>query len=200
MNPRFLPFVSEDTSLSVIHRKLQDSGEGVPQDLILGILSKIALDGVEKTREHLNKYSNLESWNARYNALLAEYSMHQVPAGTAQFLWLLEKYVTEEDFATITDPDVSSLEIAYIRSKGTGDLDYLGSFKHLSELRDSAGAIEHFATFGLFQSPRAGSPVPAVAFRSMKQLEVYIFYTMLISVKTPVSVTAVYEVNEELPF
>jgi hypothetical protein len=201
MNPRFLPFVSQDTSLSVIHRKLQESGEGVPPDLILGILSKIAADGVEKTRENLSKFDKLDSWNARYNALLAEFAVHEVPTGTTYFIKLLEEYVTEEDFATITDPDVSSLDIAYIRSRGPGDLDYLGSFKFLVELKDVSDAIRDFATVGLFQTPVADGPVyPILRFSSPKEIEAYIFYTMRISAEPLSKVTAVFKAHSEVPF
>ena len=51
MAKRFLPFVTNKTSLEVIHKKLQEGSQGVSSHLILGLLIVIEAKGVDYVKK-----------------------------------------------------------------------------------------------------------------------------------------------------
>ena len=181
---RFLPFVSENTHISAIYKKLIEGSKGIAEDTILSMAGIIYKKGIETVREDLAKFANLESWAARYESLLCNNENLRVPAGTAAFLKLVSVHLSDEELKLLKELKIPDLGLAYVISvHGTPeDQKGLNSLCNLAYAFDIDTRIANFHSFEAIGLFKEGCRPLLVG--SKQELKAYVFYKMYIRPST----------------
>jgi len=189
MTSRFLPFVSEDTPITTVYKKLLEGGKGVPNRTTLSLTASIYFLGIEKVREELNKLNEV-SWVTKYFVFIEQNPKFEITREVFLYLHNLSQYVSETEMAILKEQK-TSLAIAYIYSifgdSKESPID-LGVFNNLRYLREMDTTIKDFHSLNLFKDDAAKLPV-----NSKEDLKAYIFYCMLIKKDFKHPVTLVYK-------
>lgn len=173
---RFLPFVSENTHISAIYKKLVEGSKGIAEDTILSMAGIIYKKGIETVREDLEdlaKFSNLESWAARYEALIRDNENLRVPAGTAAFLKLVSVHLSDEELKLLKELKIPDLGLAFILAT-QGSPEEQVSLKNFYNLIHTLSVDIHIANFYEFGLFKDGCKPQLVG--SKQELKAYIFY------------------------
>jgi len=170
---RFLPFVSENTHISAIYKKLIEGSKGIAEDTILSMAGIIYKKGIETVREDLAKFANLESWAARYESLLRNNENLRVPAGTAAFLKLVSVHLSDEELKLLKELKIPDLGLAFILAT-QGSPEEQVSLKNFYNLIHTLSVDIHIANFYEFGLFKDGCKPQLVG--SKQELKAYIFY------------------------
>lgn len=176
---KFLPFVSDSTPIHQIKEKLWGSGFGVPDNILLSILTLVEKNGIEKVRIALHNINHLDSWEDRYKEILKFEVTHTKKL--TEMLKELGVLCIAEDWEGATE--ITNNDIFSVFASFSAHLDYskteLSNFIHLGNLGNDEIAK------GMFFSSSAET---SITVSSIQQVYAYVFYTLFISKRSVVPV------------
>lgn len=182
-SPKFLPFVSDKTPIYSIKEKLWESGFGVPDNILLSILTLVEEHGVKEVRNRLGEVSHLDSWEDRYKEILKSETTYTKKL--VKILKELQMLCKVEDWEGVTEE--ANKDIFCVFALFSAHPEYstveLSNFLYLNLLeRDK---IPKGAFFN-------DSVENSLTLSTIHQIYAYVFYSEAISKQVTVPVRLIY--------
>lgn len=124
---RFLPFVSDRTSLKIIKEKLWASSKLIPYKYLLGMLIAISFKGVSNVRSEMSSNAG-EYLIDDYKRIINTTSSAQIQKEVVDILQSLENSL---EFESFEDGDIALKFVEYLKDPDNESLGVYKNFKHI---------------------------------------------------------------------